>query len=287
MRAPAWLSSGLTRAASKALAERLPEMVATYGDGRRFRIPAGDAMYAQVFIYGLYEPAESAVIAKLLRPGDLAVDVGANFGWFSLLMAAAVGDQGRVLAVEPVPAIFAELQANRALNPRARIEVREVALGEAPGTVELNVFEGLAHGHASMSTLGRSDFVSYEARLTTLDLLLAHEANIPALIKMDVEGAERGVIAGARSLAAAEAPPMWMIEVNTETSAAFGYRPADLVADLNARAAHAIYRVAEQGLRPEREVAAAPHGTTWVCVPEPHSDRARPLVVGDPVAART
>ena len=286
MRAPAWLSSGLTRAASKALAARLPEMVATYGDGRRFRIPAGDAMYAQVFIYGLYEPAESAVIAKLLRPGDLAVDVGANFGWFSLLMAAAVGDQGRVLAVEPVPAIFAGLQRTAPSIPGGD-EVREVALGEAPGKVELNVFEGLPHGHASMSTLGRSDFVSYEARLTTLDLLLAHEANIPALIKMDVEGAERGVIAGARSLAAAEAPPMWMIEVNTETSAAFGYRPADLVADLNARAAHAIYRVAEQGLRPEREVAAAPHGTTWVCVPEPHSDRARPLVVGDPVAART
>ena len=75
--------------------ERLPAMVATYGDGRRFRIPAGDAMYAQIFIHGPYEPAESARDRpQLLRSGDFAVDVGANFGWFSLLMAGCGGRSG-------------------------------------------------------------------------------------------------------------------------------------------------------------------------------------------------
>jgi hypothetical protein len=72
-----------------------------------------------------------------------------------------------------------------------------------------------------------------------------------------------------------------MIEVNTETSRAFGYHPPDLVADLRALAAHAVYRVTERGLQMDAEIENAPHGTTWLCVPEPHFERVEALA-GDP-----
>jgi FkbM family methyltransferase len=234
-------------------------------------------MYAQVFIHGAYESDESAVVWSLLREGDFAVDVGANYGWFSLLMASRVGAKGTVLAIEPVPPMLAELKANLALNPEARVEVRPVAVGAEPGSVKLNVFEGLVHGHASVSTLGREDFISFEAPLETLDELLRDDPRSPTLIKLDVEGAERDVIAGAVELIGGQSPPMWLIEVNTQTSAAFGYRPSDLVDDLRGITPHAVYRVVGAGLAPETDVQAAPHGTSWVCVPDGHAARARAL----------
>jgi FkbM family methyltransferase len=275
-RAPTRLRPGLARIASKTLLDRLPAMRAEYQDGRRFRVPAGDAMYAQVFVLGAYEPEESALVPALLRPGELAIDIGANHGWYSLLMGAAVGKAGRVCAVEPVPAMLGELEANVGLNPTLPIEVCPIALGAAPGTVTLHVFEGLVHGHSSISTLGRDDYTAVEAEMRTLDDLLGTDAR-PALIKVDVEGAERDVIGGAGATLASEDPPTWMIEVNVETSAAFGYRPADLVADLRAGSPHEVYRVTPDGLVADLAPETAPHGTTWVCVPPGRRDRVAAL----------
>ncbi len=276
-RAPARLRPNVARLASKLVLERLPAMEARYEDGRRFRVPAGDAMYAQVFIYGAYEPDESAVVSGLLRPGDRAIDIGANFGWYSMLMAAAVGPGGSVVAVEPVPAMLVELRSNVALNLDLAIEVEPIALGAARGEVELHIFDGLLHGHTSMSTLGRDDYSVERAQMKTLDDLLEGAPSLPALIKLDVEGAEREVIAGAGSTLEAEDAPIWMIEVNLETSAAFGYHPAEMLTDLEARRHHTVYRVAADGLVAETDPESAPHGTTWICVPGARLDRARPL----------
>jgi hypothetical protein len=155
-----------------------------------------------------------------------------------------------------------------------------VALGAQPGTVHLHLFEGLVHGHASISTLGRDDYTEVEAEMRTLDDLLGAEPQRPALIKIDVEGAERGVLGGATATIASDDPPVWMIEVNVETSAAFGYRPAELLADLRAGSPHDVYRVTPDGLVADVAPDTAPHGTTWVCVPPGRRDRVSSLVSG-------
>jgi FkbM family methyltransferase len=251
-------------------------MVARYADGRRFRVPENDLMYSQVFIYGAYEPPESAMIAGLLRPGDFAIDVGANHGWFALLMGARVGPSGRVWAFEPVPPMLDELRANLELNSGLPVDVKPLALGEERGEVKLHLFSGLVHGHASTSTLGRDDYVEYAAELHRLDDLVAGE-EAPALVKVDVEGAELGVLRGALPLLEADDPPIWMLEVNDETSRAFGYRPHELLEPFEATGHYATYRVGDGGLEPERQPDAAPHGTTWLCVPDARAERVSAL----------
>lgn len=279
MRAPARLRPGLARIVSKAMLERLPAMEAGYSDGRRFRVPAGDAMYAQVFVLGAYEPVESSILPRLLRADDFAVDIGANHGWYSLLMGTAVGVGGRVWAVEPVPAMLAELRANLAANPGLPVEVQPIALGAEPGEVELHLFEGLVHGHASISTLGRDDYVVHKAAMDTLDRLIGEDP-APAFVKVDAEGAERSVLAGAAATLASDDPPIWMLEVNLETSVAFGYRPPDLISDLVATRPHSVYRVTGRGLELEAAPETAPHGSTWICVPDNRAQRVAPLIVG-------
>jgi FkbM family methyltransferase len=261
------------RAAARLMVGRLPSMVADYPDGRRFFVPERDAMYGQLLVLGEYEPVESAFVRRVLSPGDLAIDIGANHGWFSILMATAVGAEGTVLAVEPLPPMLEALERNLGLNPDLRVDVERVALGPEPGSVELHIFAGLPHGHASAATFGRSDYSSYDCQVRTLDAIVAERGGrSPALIKMDVEGAELGVLQGARDLLAGEDAPLLMFEVNRETASAFGYRPQDLLGFVEARG-YTSYRLEPSGLSPETEPAAAPRGTAWVCVPESKLDR--------------
>ena len=280
-RTPRPLRRQIERVAWRSLASsgRLPGLLAHFPDGRTFRIDAGDVMYAQVFVFGAYEPAETAIVERLLRRGDFAVDIGANHGWFSLLMASTVGAAGAVWAVEPAGPTLERLRANVALNVNLPIEVKGIALGDHDGAVELHMFAGLPHGHASTSPLGRHDSVSQSVPQLTLDHLLDRPPARPALVKLDVEGAELSVLRGAPELLRSELPPIWMMEVNHETSSAFGYSPTDLLAPLNARGDYSVFRAAADGLHPERDAVAAPHGTTWICVPDAHIERARPLTV--------
>jgi FkbM family methyltransferase len=267
-RGPRPVRAVLELATPRLVAPRLPDLLFRYDDGRSFHLPADPGPYAQIFTRGEFERAESTAVRALVRPGDLVVDIGANLGWFSLVMAEAVGPGGEVWAVEPTPPILRALKRNLALNESLNVRVFELALGDAAGTAEIHIFSGLPHGHASVSTLDRTDYNTHEVERRTLDDLL--DGRVPAFVKIDVEGSELAVLRGASATIAAECPPMWMIEVNYETSAAFGFQPADLLALF--RDAH-VLRITEGGLEPERQPAAAPNGSNWVVVPHRHHDR--------------
>jgi len=244
--------------------QRLPEMIARFPDGRVFRMPRHDRMSASIYLQGEYEAVNTALVRALLRPGDLAVDIGANHGWFSLAMATSVGKRGRVLAFEPVPPILEDLRRNLARNPHLHIAVHPYALGAQHGELKLHLFAGLPHGHASASTLGRSDYASYRVRVSRLDEAL--EGTEPVLIKLDAEGAEFDILRGSEALLAS-APPIWLVEVNWTTSHAFGYRPRDLLRFMAKQADYEFFEVDEYRLTPVSAPELASHGATWLCVP--------------------
>jgi FkbM family methyltransferase len=255
------------------VAPRLPDLVFRYPDGRTFHLPADPGPYAEIFTRGEFEAGATAVVRELLRPGDLAVDVGANLGWFSLVMAAVVAPGGEVWAVEPMPPILSALKRNLALNDALAVRLFEVALGESPGTTEIHVFSGLPHGHASVSTLDRNDYSSYRVERRRLDDLLAG-ARTPAMVKLDVEGSERDILRGAKATLSADSPPIWMIEVNYETSGAFGYRPTDLLEPFGRGCR--VFRITDSGLVSETVPESAPNGSNWIVVPDCHEDRVAP-----------
>jgi FkbM family methyltransferase len=160
-----------------------------------------------IALTGVFDVCITEVIHRLLDPGDLAVDVGANMGYLTSLMATRVGPAGTVIAFEPHPRVFEVLERNvvRWQNDRTigTIEARNLALSNTAGVGRLAVqpnFErhmGLASLRAAAESGGPNDV---EVRLATLDELLGDREI--ALLKIDVEGHEHAVLQGAEALVA-------------------------------------------------------------------------------------
>lgn len=258
------------RGLARILRGRLPELVARYPDGRAFRVPAGDVNYDGVFFWGEYDRDEAALLRRLLRPGDTVADVGAHVGWYTVLLGSIVGPEGLVIAFEPLETTRRQLAANLALNPQAPVRVVPCALGADAGEVDIHVFAGLPHGHASVSTLHRDDYVTHRVRRSTLDAELTGDRI--ALLKLDAEGAELDVLRGAAATLSGDAAPIVLMEVNRETAAAAGHEPADLAVELCRHSPYELFRVHDGGLVPEHDAAAA-HGVTWVAVPPRRRER--------------
>lgn len=248
--------------------------------GWRFQVNLSDPIYRDLYFIGEYEPEVSAVVRQVLRSGDVALDIGANFGWFTQLFSRVVGEQGRVDSFEPVEPVYRELQLNLAMNGNpANVRLNKLALSDTAGTAVMHVFAGLNKGHSSMSDLGREDYVTSEAPMTTLDSYLA-EAGRPTvtLLKCDVEGAEMSVLRGAEALLSSTSPPMLILEINTTTSAAFGYEARDMLTHLAERG-YEFYRITRRGVEPLNSPAASRHGDNLLCaVPDLHRHRIASLL---------
>jgi FkbM family methyltransferase len=163
-----------------------------------------------LYVCGSFEPNEFAFLDKVLKPGMVFVDVGANDGYYTLFAAQQIGRTGRVLAVEPSTRERTNLERNIARNGLGNVTVVPVALGAACGTAGLRLAQGAHSGH---NTLGRfaNDGVHAESveqvTVRALDDVVAEQKlDRIDIIKIDVEGAEANVIAGGKSVLRAMRP---------------------------------------------------------------------------------
>src|SRR5439155_8525308 len=83
--------------------------------GLKVRVHA-DGMYTRLFLFGEYEPANSEIYRRLVHPGDVVFDVGANFGWYTGLLARQVAPRGKFHAFEPLPTVAALTRDTIAMN---------------------------------------------------------------------------------------------------------------------------------------------------------------------------
>ncbi len=165
--------------------------------GARFDCDAADLIQGYIYFFGVWEPDVSAYLQRALRPGDTVVDVGANVGYDTLLAASLVGERGRVVAIEASPAIHGRLEANLALNglpPQVRT-VQAAAAGDE-GTLTVHRGPGSNLGQTTTAGhLGRP--VEAEVRAAPLGALVDRDELASArVIKIDVEGTEREILAG-------------------------------------------------------------------------------------------
>jgi FkbM family methyltransferase len=178
-----------------------PEEV-TYrdADGYLRRADLRDHMESLAFVGRHRLPAD---VAGLLRPGDWAIDVGANVGSVAGQLCKGVGPEGRVWAFEPIPRNVARLEAFRDANRLTQLEVFDCALSATRGTAAIGLpAEGFS-GHASF-TASWIDKGRLDVRTERLDDLTADLADLDGtrplrLVKLDVEGFEREVLAGAEA----------------------------------------------------------------------------------------
>jgi FkbM family methyltransferase len=143
-------------------------------------------------LYGEYSEAEIQVFRFLLRPGDVVLDAGANIGALTLPFSHLVGEQGAVIAFEPQRPMFYLLCANVAINTIENVVAIQAALGAVPGTIRVPVLRPQAHLNFGGVSVGGDS--GDPVRLRTIDSLAIPNLR---LIKIDVEGAELGVIQGA------------------------------------------------------------------------------------------
>ena len=165
---------------------------ARMNDGDTLYLNLGESMCHDYFYNGklVYELFTVEFLNEFLRLEDVCLDVGANLGYLTRLMANQVGRKGAVYAYEPNPTAFRLLQANTHDLPQAHIH--QLAVSDIRGTAPFSV---TANG--TTSSLGQRDEAkrTINAPVNTLDSLTARLPRVDFL-KIDVEGFEFQVMRG-------------------------------------------------------------------------------------------
>jgi len=159
-----------------------------------------DHAHAGLIVRGTLEPPVQEALRRVLAPGAVFYDVGANIGFFTILGARLVGPAGRVVAFEPVPACARAVARNIELNDFAHAAVREEAVGARSGVARLLVVGEASWSH--LASTGRHADVREEidVRVVSIDeLVAAGEIGPPDVLKIDTEGAELQAIDGMRT----------------------------------------------------------------------------------------
>jgi len=181
-------------------AGRFEARLATDAGGASFACDLADQIAREACLTGLYEPPVTRVFQQQLRPAGVAIDVGANWGYFTLVAAAAVGPRGRVIALEPDPRQYHALMRNVAANGFAHVDVRHAAASATSGRVTLSGY-GETDTNRGVSTIAGAAAGSgprFDVDATTIDELTRDVRSVD-VIKIDVEGAEDLVLQGMRT----------------------------------------------------------------------------------------
>lgn len=224
---------------------RLTTKTVSIGAGLRMCVDPGDENGRWVYVHGL-ERGERITrqFVRLLRPGDHAIDVGANLGYFTLVAAHLVGPAGSVRAFEPSPTIFPRLQANVRLNPKLNVRVYQAAVTDRRGQVTFYSAPADRSGYSSLRHLGGDVAGVATVAAVALDDLLA-ELPPTRLVKIDVEGAEWLVLQGMRRLLKRDRPYL-ICEIDDGFLRELG-ADADRVCRFLRDAGYDIYRIVERG----------------------------------------
>jgi FkbM family methyltransferase len=196
-----------------ALASRVVISLRSLGGGGRvvrarrgglwWELDLNEGIDFSIYLLGAFERSTAAALCKLLRPGDFALDIGANVGAHTLGMAKAVGDSGRVFAFEPTDFAFSKLQRNLSLNPQlvGRTRATQTFLGAGQAqTVPAGVYAKwpLCNGERIHPKHRGEMATTLRAEHSTLDEFVSREAiSRMDLIKIDVDGNELPVLKGA------------------------------------------------------------------------------------------
>lgn len=139
---------------------------------------------------GTCEAEMVSLMQRVVRPGDLVVDCGANIGFFTVIMSGMVGAEGKVLAFEPDEYNAQKIAVNLNLNMCFNVEVVKQPLWDSEGKKTLYT----AH-HRGHNSLGLTEEATGAVELQTTTLA-AHVKRVPRLIKIDIEGAEEHALRG-------------------------------------------------------------------------------------------
>ncbi len=204
-----------------------PNNILRYENGIAFNISTKkNSMSKSLILQEHTESNETKFLKKIIKPGQTVLDVGANFGWYSIHFSNWVGQSGKVFAFEPVPEIYEELTSNIKLNFCQNITVFNCALGNQNESVLFNVseFEGGSGASSENLKFGKKIKVSKHK----LDDLM-NDQNLDNIdfLKIDIEGGELNMLKGAEKLIEKYKPKI-LLEIVDIHCDRFEYLPEDV-----------------------------------------------------------
>jgi FkbM family methyltransferase len=144
---------------------------------------------------GSYEADKQALMERMVKPGMVVWDVGANAGFYTLAMSRLTGESGRVYSFEPLGSNIQNLNRHVQLNALKNTTVVQTALGDMNGLCSFDT--GISHQRGFLT----KEQTNYMVPVMTADEFLStRQEAVPVLLKIDVEGAESGMLEGARKL---------------------------------------------------------------------------------------
>lgn len=215
-----WRGMWRLRLGERALAFRFAQggtLITRTRWGVPIEVRKNDSIGHTVYFFGDYEKKLLAVIRRELRPGDVALDIGANIGVVSLFCATRVGPTGRVFAVEALRQNHELLERNvRRAGFSNRITTAHCALGAEEKTIVIR-FDETTENWGNTSLLDQSGASQQEVRMQRLDQLWEKWGRPHIqLVKLDVEGFEAEVLKGAGRLLQESPPAFWIVEFNPD-----------------------------------------------------------------------
>ncbi|WP_202921283.1 FkbM family methyltransferase [Anatilimnocola aggregata] len=180
--------------------------VRTCRHGPMVFLPRDEVIGRALEVYGEFAESENRLMAELVRPGDVVIDVGANVGTVALALAAKVGAQGKLILFEPQPLVAQALCATLTFNGITFAQVRREAVGKSAGEVLIPIpgpDQAGNFGAVRVTSSGPGE----RTPLVTLDSLALARCR---LIKIDVEGMDFDVLLGATDLIERTRPHIYM-----------------------------------------------------------------------------
>ena len=244
-----------------------------------------DSTYLGLLMVGDHEPYTCEVFEKIIRSGDVILDVGANIGFMSLLLALQTGPHGRVYAYEPVSATAQKLIDNIKINealPKSDIVVWKKGLGDRAMSVPIYLRCGVSgtsidSGHSSLlANFSTSDHRVIVEQIEVARLDDEHIEERIDFVKCDVEGAEMLFLAGGL-IRLSRDKPLILIEWNPGPNT---YSAKDMVRLIRSIGGYDFFAVTRHGLsrKSADELKTHKGGNILCAIRQHHSDRLAELV---------
>lgn len=233
-----WIASGIKTGYAYWFIDRYPQL---YADQQpvwahlryhlKMQCQLQDHVQSRIYFFGAYEPIEVHLLSTLLEPDAIFLDIGANVGFYSLMLSQFV-PRGKVYAFEPVAANFSTLERNINANQLGnRIQVVRKGLWNLSTTLEFSLPDD-EHNNLGSFSAGRSELKKNKVNceVITLDSFVDSEKlSRLDVMKMDIEGAEFFALKGAEQTLK-KFQPIIQIELNRRACEAFDCSLQDLEA---------------------------------------------------------
>ena len=203
--------------------------------GHEMYLDSSDSL--QLSTNGVFEPYTTQVIKQNISGGDIVIDIGANIGYFTLIMAKGIRENGKVFSFEPEPKNFELLKKNVEINNYSNVILEKKAIGNKTGIAKLyladrknNIF------HSGMHRIFRSDLVSQISNPVSINIIKLDDylqdlkfIKKIRLIKIDVEGAEFDVLKGMSKILDENKGIKIVMEFSPENLEDYGSNPSDVM----------------------------------------------------------